>query len=415
MQTSTHLNLIAPGVFLQEIPALPGKDLLTGVPVFLGFHEVKNFPKNNLPVPKMLTLWTQFDLHFTKPLPKKLLQKSQSIAGILPAPKELFEKPTSYLGDAVRGFFENGGRLCYVVALKDCTLLELQNGLEAIESLDAIDLVCAPDIMQNSQTVAIEMQNSVLEHCDRMGDRFAILDSFNVPNIEDIKALKTQQQRLIGNNGAIYAPWLKIENASCYIPSCGHIAGIYARSDRQVGVYGAPANYLLEGVLDLSLLFGDRDWEILNSGMGAGVNCIRSFRSRGIRVWGARTLSQNPEWQYVNIRRLKITVLRWAERNLADAVFEPNNIALWGRIERELTVYCESLWRQGALHGDTVEEAFYVKCDEETNPPELRNTGQVVTEIGLAPTTPSEFIVISLVHGSSGVKFVESYNSFKEN
>lgn len=390
MQTSTHLNLIAPGVSLQEIPILPGDNLLTGVPVFLGTVEVDNFPKNNLPVLKMLTLWTQFSQHFGKPL------------------------PNSYLAHAVRGFFENGGRLCYVLPLKDCTLLELQNGLEAIESLDAIDLVCAPDIMQNSEAEAIEMQRAVLEHCDKMGDRFAILDAFNVPQIEGIKALKTQQEGLIGNNGAIYAPWLKIENAPCYIPPCGHIAGIYARSDRQVGVYGAPANYLLEGVLDLSLLFGDADWEILNSETGAGVNCIRSFRSRGIRVWGARTLSQNPDWKYVNIRRLKISVLRWAERNLADAVFEPNNSTLWGRLERELTVYCESLWRQGAIHGDTVEEAFYVKCDEETNPPEFRNTGQVVTEIGLAPTAPSEFIVISLIHRSSDVKFVES-NSFKEN
>ncbi|MEG4304904.1 phage tail sheath subtilisin-like domain-containing protein [Microcoleus sp. D3_18a_C4] len=390
MLTSTHLNLIAPGVYLQNIPALPGKDLLTGVPVFLGTAEVNNFQKNNLPVPKMLTLWTQFGQHFGKPL------------------------HNSYLAHAVRGFFENGGRVCYVVALKDNTLLELQNGLEAIESLDAIDLVCAPDIMQNSQLVAKAMQASVLEHCDLMGDRFAILDAFNITEVEGIQALKAQQQGLIGNNGAIYAPWLKIENAPCYIPPCGHIAGIYARSDRAVGVHRAPANYLLEGVLDLSLLLSDPDWEILNSETGAGVNCIRSFRSRGIRVWGARTLSQNPDWQYVNIRRLKITLLRWTERNLADAVFEPNNSTLWGRIERELTVYCESLWRQGALQGDTVDEAFYVKCDAETNPLELRKTGQVVTEIGLAPTAPGEFIVISLVHRSSDVKFVES-NSFKEN
>lgn len=392
MQTSTHLNLIAPGVYLQDIPALPGKDLLTGVPVFLGTTEVNNARENGQSVPQMLTLWTQFGQYFGQPL------------------------SDSYLAHAVRGFFENGGRLCYVFSLKDNTLLALQNGLEAIESLDAIDLVCAPDIMQNEEREkAIEMQRAVLEHCDKMGDRFAILDAFNIPKIEGIKALKEQQQALIGNNGAIYAPWLKIENSLSYIPACGHVAGIYARCDREFGVHRAPANYLLEGVLDLSLLFSDADWKILNSETGGGVNCIRSFRSRGIRIWGGRTLSQNPEWQYANIRRLKITVLRWAERNLADAVFEPNNSTLWGRLERELTVYCESLWRQGAVRGETVEEAFYVKCDGETNPPEIRNTGQVITEIGLAPTAPGEFIVISLIHGSSGVKFVESYNSSKEN
>lgn len=389
MQTSTPLNLIAPGVYLQDIPALPGKDLLTGVPVFLGTTEVNNTRKNGgASVPQMLTLWTQFGLYFGQPL------------------------PNGYLAHAVRGFFENGGRLCYVLPLEKNTPEGLQKGLEAIEALDAIDLVCAPDIVQKSpaDADAIEMQRNLLEHCDRMGDRFAILDAFNIPNLEGIKALKLQQESLVGNNGAIYAPWLKIEHAPDPIPACGHIAGVYARCDRRFGVHRAPANYLLEGVLDLSLLFSDADWEILNPATGAGVNCIRSFRSRGIRVWGARTLSQNPQWQYVNIRRLKITVLRWAERNLADAIFEPNDSTLWGRLERELTVFCESLWRQGAMQGETVEEAFYVKCDGETNPPEVRNTGQVVTEIGLAPTAPSEFIVISLIHGSRGVKFNESDN-----
>ncbi|AFZ55811.1 phage tail sheath family protein [Anabaena cylindrica FACHB-243] len=384
MQTSTHLQLTAPGVYLQNIPSPPGKDLLTGVPVFLGLSQFNNAQKNGVSIPKMLTLWTQFVQYFGKPL------------------------TDSYLAHAVRGFFENGGRLCYVFSVPDNTLSGLQTGLQAIESLDAIDLVCAPDIMQNSPAEAMEMQRAVLEHCDRIGDRFAILDAFNIPNIEDIKTLKAQQQGLIGDHGALYAPWLQIENASCYIPPCGHIAGIYARNDSEVGVYRAPANYLLEGVLDLSLLFADADWQTLNSETSAGVNCIRSFRSRGIRIWGSRTLSQNPEWQYINIRRLKITVLRWVERNLADVIFEPNNTDLWNRIERELTVYCESLWEQGAIHGDSPEEAFYVKCNEETNPPEIRKTGQIVTKIGLAPTTPSEFIVISLVHGSSGVKFVES-------
>ncbi|BAY90289.1 MULTISPECIES: phage tail sheath family protein [unclassified Tolypothrix] len=390
MQTSTHLKLSAPGVYLQDIPSLPGKDLLTGVPVFLGVPKVNNSLNHSLPVPKMLTLWTQFVQYF-QPLDDVQLH--------------IFLD--SYLANAVRGFFENGGRLCYFLHLPDNSLLALQNGLQAIESLDVIDLVCAPDIMQNPPTEVLEMQRAVLEHCDRMGDRFAILDAFNISNIEDIQTLKEQQQGLIGDNAALYTPWLKTENASTDIPPCGHIAGIYARNDAEVGVHRAPANYLLEGVLDLSILFTDADWEILNAEIGAGVNCIRSFRSRGIRIWGSRTLSQNPEWQYINIRRLKITVLRWVERNLADAIFEPNNIDLWDRIVRELTVYCEFLWEKGAIHGDTPEEAFYVKCDAETNPAEIRNTGQIVTEIGLAPTAPSEFIVISLVHRSNGVKFVE--------
>ncbi|MEB3360463.1 MAG: phage tail sheath subtilisin-like domain-containing protein [Synechococcales bacterium] len=385
MQTSTPLALTTPGVYLQEVPLRPERGLVTGVPVFLGLAQpssLQNVPlsANPLPGPKMLTLWTQFGQYFN-PLPK------------------------SYLARAVRGFFENGGRCCYVLPLRENTLAELQAGLQVVEVLDRVDLICAPDVVQNSPEEAIEMQAAILEHCDRMGDRFAILDVFSGT---DLGAIAHQKQRLIGDNGALYAPWIKVENVPGYLPPCGHIAGVYARSDRETGPHHAPANYVLEGVLDLSFLFSDTAWRALNPDVGSGVNCIRSFRSRGIRVWGARTLSQNPEWRYVNIRRLKITLLRWVEHNLADAMFEPNNPMLWGRLERELSIYCESLWEQGALQGDTAEEAFYVKCDEETNPPEVCQAGQVVVEIGLAPTIPAEFIILSLVHGSNGVTFAQT-------
>ena len=138
------------------------------------------------------------------------------------------------------------------------------------------------------------------------------------------------------------------------------------------------------------------------------MNFLRSFPSRGIRVWGARTLSQNPEWRYVNIRRLKITMRRWIEHHLTGVVFEPNEPGLWDRLKRELTVYCESLWEQGALQGNFPEEAFYIQCDEEINPPAVQDRGQVVVQIGLAPTTPSEFLVLSLIHGSNGVTLIQS-------
>ena len=122
-----------------------------------------------------------------------------------------------------------------------------------------------------------------------------------------------------------------------------------------------------------------------------------------MRVWGVRTLSPLPEWQYINVRRLFLTFGRWANFNLADTVFESNTFSLWIRLERELSVYCESLWLQGALKGTLPQEAFYVKCDEETNPPENREMGQVVAEVGLAPTVPGEFIQLLLVQSSSGI------------
>ncbi len=369
---------------------------MTGVPVFVGGTQAQSDSHGRLDQqqldylasPKKLTLWPEFLQQFAEfPL-------------------------SSYLTQALRGFFENGGRLCYVLLLPQESEQEplfslntatLGHGLEILESLTTIDLICIPDLMQTpSGTEIIHLQSLVLEHCDRMGDRFAILDSINTTNLEEINQ---QRQQLIGNNGAIYAPWIQVETVAHYIPPCGHIAGIYAQNDRESGVHRAPANYVLNGVLDLSLLFRDQDWQYLNLDYGPGVNCIRSFRNRGIRVWGARSLSQIPGWQYVNVRRLMITLLRWAEYNLGGIIFEPNDTTLWTRVTRELTVYCESLWEQGALQGNEPEEAFYVKCDEETNPPDIRNAGQVLVEIGLSPNTPAEFIVISLIHGNGGVSF----------
>jgi len=364
-----------PGISLTTIVPKPESELLTGVPVFLGLAKTKT--ENN--EPKKLSLATQLDQYFSE------------VEGYLP--------------DALKGFFENGGRLCYVIALKDNTLETLKHGLEMSEVLENTDLVCVPDIMKSSDDAKIvyDMQQAVLEHCDRVGDRFAILDAWN-----DIGKLDEQRQKLSSYNGALYAPWLKIENLEKpsnpkSIPPCGHIAGIYATTDHTVGVHGAPANIELEGVLDLSFSLTPTQQQQFNPKNKPGINCIRSLRGRGMRVWGVRTLSSLSEWQYVNVRRLFLTFGRWANQNLADTVFETNDFRLWVRLERELSIYCESLWQQGAIQGAVPQEAFYVKCDEETNPPENRDIGQVVAEVGLAPTIPGEFIQLLLVQSSSGI------------
>ncbi|PSB51017.1 phage tail sheath family protein [filamentous cyanobacterium Phorm 6] len=390
-----------PGVYLEEIFPAPSPELITGVPAFLGVTKVKDAEKKekeeDANQPKLLKLWPQFEQFFV-----------QVSSG-------------SYLAHAVRGFFENGGRLCYVVPLQNAEQEALEQGLAAIESLDTIDLVCAPDIMMESldmrkspeiqknwESQRVEMQKLVLDHCDKMGDRFAILDS--LPNKKEITK---QRDSLQSNNGALYFPWIKVLDPATptpkliEVPPCGHIAGIYAQSDRTYGFPQTPANYPLEGVLDLSVSLSSDEQDALNpknnSNEPPSINCLRVFKGRGIRIWGGRTLSQNPDWQYINVRRLFLTVLRWIERNLEDVVFEPNDFKLWVRIERELTTYLESLLRKGALQGRTPQEAFYIKCDSETNPPEMRDIGTVVTEIGLAPTKPNEFIVVRLIHGTAGV------------
>ncbi len=381
MRPFDSASLTAPGVSLRALRQVAWDSVNTGVPVFLGVTPGEGEVSS---VPQLLTLWPEF-----------LRQ---------------FRGASRFLTEAVQGFFTNGGERCYVLLLPTAdpsestlTIASLHHGLQIIESLEEIDLVCVPDIMQTrSLTAILNLQALVLEHCDQLGDRFAILDSCNTA---DLAVLNQQRQQLVGHNGAIYAPWVIVESSTDPIPACGHIAGVYARNDREVGVHRAPANYILEGVLDLNLSLCDQDWETLNVKAGPGVNCIRSFRSRGIRVWGARTTSTVPGWQYVGVRRLIITLLRWADHNLAGLVFEPNDSALWITLARELTVYCETLWHQGALQGADPEAAFYVKCDAETNPRSSRNLGQVVAEVGIAPTTPAEFIVISLVHNSSGVTF----------
>jgi uncharacterized protein len=370
---TSKLNI--PGISLERFVPVAEPELLTSVPVFFGL--VKNLHNADGNEAKKLTLKTQFDQFFS--------------------PIEGFK---SYLKDAITGFFENGGRICYVIALANNTLNALEQALETSETLENTDLVCVPDIMSGTEAEIIAKQKLVLEHCERIGDRFAILDAWN---IADMVKLNQQKQALSSHNGALYAPWLKVEHRDDFIPPCGHIAGIYATADKNAGVQIAPANIPLEGVLNLSFSFTPPQQAQLNPQNQPGINCIRILPGRGMRVWGVRTLSPLSEWQYVNVRRLFLTFGRWANQNLADTVFESNAFPLWMRMQRELSVYCESLWQKGALQGAFPQEAFYVKCDAETNPRESREMGQVIAEVGLAPTIPGEFIQLLLVQSSSGI------------
>jgi hypothetical protein len=239
-----------------------------------------------------------------------------------------------------------------------------------------------------------------LDFCEKTGDCFALLDSLGGTGVNEVLQ---QRQALRSTNGALYYPWVRItegpDSTGGFVPPCGHVAGVYARSDRQIGVHKAPANEVLKGVVDLEYNVSRTDQEQLNP---FGVNCLRAFPGRGIRVWGARTLSGLPAWTYVNVRRLFMTAARWCEQNLANMVFEPHHPRLWARIERALTAYFTDMFSRGALKGTTVREAFYVKCDAETNPAEVRESGRIVAEIGLAPTVPSEFVVVRIIHDATG-------------
>jgi phage tail sheath protein FI len=380
----------APGVYLENEFRLPRRTMFTtGVPAFLGL--MRSEPRSGeFEKPIMLTLWSHFERYIGTVAPYGVTTEN------------------CYLAYAVRGFFENGGRGCYVVVLKDGTPESLEAGLAAISTLNTVDLVCTPDLMNDSletesatsRETAFNLQQLVVNHCESLGDRFAILDSRRGDGID---AVGKQWSSIDGKNGAIYYPWLKVRSSDrqlAMVPPCGHVAGVFARTDRDRGVHKAPANEVIDGVVGLERLLTNTDQDALNS---CRVNCLRSFPGRGIRVWGARTLSGHHEWTYVNVRRLFLTAVRWMSWHMYDVSFEPNDSNLWARIQRELNSYFMDLYRAGALKGDTPREAFYVKCDAETNPPEVRERDQVVTEIGLSPMIPYEFVIVRLIHGPGGV------------
>jgi len=210
-----------------------------------------------------------------------------------------------------------------------------------------------------------------------------------------------------GGYGALYFPEIRVRNVlnSAQVvvtPPSGYIAGIYARSDTMRGVHKAPANELVRGALGVTYQVTQQEQEVLNPN---SVNCIRFFLNEGIRVWGARTLAaSSSEWRYVPVRRLFNMVEESIGRATRWVVFEPNDVSLWKRIIRDVRAFLMLLWSQGALMGRTPEQAFFVKCDEETNPPEVIAAGQVVILIGIAPVKPAEFVIFRIGQGVAGTQ-----------
>ena len=362
----------SPGVYLESVFLKPEARLVTGVPGFVGFADG---PVNT---PVSLHRKEEFASHFTA-------------------------RPHSFLADAVTGFFDNNGTRCYVVSASSTgdPATAFARALEALGPLTDLDLVAVPDAMTLADAAAAEaVQRQALEHCHEHGDRLAILDAH--PAATAAKVLAQRQNLTLGQvepvNGALYYPWVLLPSAGeslRAVPPCGHVAGVFSRTDERAGVFKAPANEEVFGVLDLDVAVDMRTQDELNP---EGVNCLRAFPGRAIRVWGARTLSRLPEWRYVSVRRLFLTLRRWVDMNMTWATLEPNTPRLWVRINRELVAYLTNLWQDGALAGQTPGEAFYVKCDAETNPRDTREVGQVITEIGLAPTVPSEFVVVRIIH-----------------
>ena len=231
-----------------------------------------------------------------------------------------------------------------------------------------------------------------------MGDRVAILDPPPGLNAQQIKEWRVDKVGYDSKYAALYWPWVKVfdpaSGTNIFVPPSGHMAGIWGRNDDTRGVHKAPANEVVRGAISLEINITKNEHDLLNP---VGINCIRAFPGRGIRVWGARTLSSDPAWRYLNVRRL-FNYLEESILNGTDwVVFEPNDYALWSKIRRTISAFLVNEWRKGALFGLTPAEAYFVKCDSETNPAEGIDLGQVVCEIGVAPVKPAEFVIFRLV------------------
>ncbi|MDT7578996.1 MAG: uncharacterized protein QOK35_260 [Pseudonocardiales bacterium] len=314
-----------------------------------------------------------------------------------------------YLAHAVYGFFDNGGTRCFVARV--ATAGDLAKGVDTIlgrfESIDEIALLAAPLPPDAPAAALTSVQAALVAHCRRMEDRFAILDSVcdvagdNLVISTDDSGIRRPAADPKGY-GAFYFPWIEVADplgapgARLTVPPSGHLAGVYSRSDATRGVHKAPANEVVVGALGTRYPVS----KILSGTLTPrGVNCIRSFEGT-VKVYGARTLASDPqgdpEWTYVSTRRLVNYLRESIDEGTQWVVFEPNAPELWSKIRRNVGAFLNTVWASGALLGATPDQAFFVRCDESTNPAEVRELGQVVTEIGVAIVRPAEFVVFRL-------------------
>jgi phage tail sheath protein FI len=279
-----------------------------------------------------------------------------------------------------------------------------RTGMGGLEALDDVRLLLCPDVMagydgSDGAKERVKMvQEAMITHCQSMKYRFAVLDAPPGLNAQQAREWRNYVN-FDSSFGALYYPWIEVADfsgngsTSKLVPPSGHVVGIYNRSDAERGTHKAPANEVVLGAINLELNLSRGEQDVLNP---IGVNCIRAFPGRGIRVWGGRTLSSDGAWRYLNVRRLFIMVEASMDAGLQWVVFEPNDTTLWARVRRDVTSFLRVVWRSGALFGDTPEQAFYVKCDEELNPPEIRDLGQLIIEVGLAPVKPAEFVIFRI-------------------
>jgi uncharacterized protein len=385
---------LSPGVYIEEIEigAKPIEGVSTSTAGFLGVCE-KGPIKGP---PQLISSFADFQRIFGGYLPKNVFGDCR------------------FLPHAINSFFINGGKQCYVLrvapsngAAGKLTASDFmgvdggpgnKTGIEAFADLDDVNIMAIPGITnQNFPAV----QSALITHCEKLKSRFAILD---LPeNTQQVSDVKNYRDCFVSSYAAVYHPWIKVfdplDKIDVFIPPSGSVAGIYARCDNERGVFKAPADEVVLNASGLNYAFSKGEQDLLNP---IGVNCIRVFTGRGIRVWGARTCANDSIVKYVNVRRFFIFLQQSILKGTQWVVFEPNNEKLWARITQTVTQFLTSVWRNGGLMGNTQEKAFFVKCDRTTMTQNDIDNGRIIIVVGVAPIKPAEFVIFRIGQWQGG-------------
>jgi phage tail sheath protein FI len=264
-----------------------------------------------------------------------------------------------------------------------------RSGIQALQDIDDVRIIAAPG------EASVTVQSGLITQAERMRYRFAVLDAENPPLPPTVGQTLAHRNNYDSSFGAFYTPWVQIGvgDDTLFLPPSGHVVGIYARTDNDRGVWKAPANEVVRGITGMRSYITTGEQDILNP---RGVNAIRRFEGRGIRVWGARTLSSDPEYRYVNVRRFLIFMEASIDRGTQWVVFEPNSPETWSRVVDSVSAFLHTQWRDGALFGRKPEDAFFVRCDETTMTVDDVQNGRLICEIGVAIVRPAEFVIFRI-------------------
>lgn len=283
----------------------------------------------------------------------------------------------------------------------------IKTGLKIFEDIEDISILAAPGATYNFEDAGYQPKaeaiiNLLIAHAEQLRYRIAVLDSGDGQAVADVRQMRG---RMDSTYGALYYPWIRIldpvTQKEIVVPPSGAVTGIYARNDIQRAVYKAPANEVVNTAIGFELLLNKSQQDVLNP---EGINCFRFFEGRGFRLWGARTISSDPEWKYVNLRRYFIYLERSIDRGTQWAVFEPNGERLWANVRRTISDFLLNEWQMGALLGDKPEKAYFVKCDRSTMTQNDLDNGRLVCLIGVAPLYPAEFVIFRIGQWTADAK-----------